>query len=108
MLALLFNGSLALSQDVYFESASLYPFLKATWKPDGAQFATFGVAAGRPDQAVVEIWRDNDGLRLLTLDHFLLMVEPGQYFLDPNAIISDVYWSDDGETIATIAYTYNH
>ena len=107
-LLLLLNSPLALAQDIYFGEASHSAILQAIWKPDGTQFATFAASASRPNHVAVEIWRDTDGLRLLTLDHFLLMVEPGQLFLDSRASISDVYWSNNGNTITTVAYTYNH
>ena len=107
-LLLLLNSQFGASTGHLLRRSFAFGDLQAIWKPDGTQFATFAASASRPNHVAVEIWRDTDGLRLLTLDHFLLMVEPGQLFLDSRASISDVYWSNNGNTITTVAYTYNH
>ena len=76
--------------------------VQAIWKPDGSQFATWG------NSPYVEIWRDSDGLRLMVLNHVALMdICPGCKFIDPNAFVSNLRWSDDGETITTVAHTHN-
>ena len=64
ILLLALNGAGTSALDTYY-GAHHNELISAVWKPDGTQFATFGVSAGRPDQAIVTVWRDNDGLRLL-------------------------------------------
>ena len=108
LLLLLVYGASAHSQNIYFGDVAHAGLLSGIWKSDGTQFATWANHSSGPDQAVVSVWRDSDGLRLFTLDHFFLMVMPGQLFLEPRASISDVHWSDGAETITTVAHTYNY
>ena len=73
----------------------------ALWSDDGTQIMTWGASP------YVYVWRDSDGLLLLELDHSSLMgMAPDQQFAGPH-FISNVHWSEDGETIVTHAYPQN-
>ena len=69
------------------------------WRADGEQFATWGTSP------YVYVWRDHDGLRLMELDHRRIMrVASDHDFVMPNAFISDVRWSGNGQVIVTRAH----
>ena len=79
------------AQEIRFDDKRLPGIVQAIWKPDGSHFATWG------NSPYVEIWRDSDGLRFMVLNHVALMdICPGCKFIDPNAFVSNLRWSDDG------------
>lgn len=93
------NAAGAFALDSYYD-AHRNKIISAAWKPDGTQFATWRTHGF---DVLVEIWRESDGLRLIVLDH------AGAPGIDafPNALISEIYWSDDEETITTVIHTHN-
>jgi len=94
---LMLNVSFAFAKDIYGPEHK--GMNRALWSADGEQFVTWGWSP------YVYVWRDSDGLLLLELDHRPIMTwAPDQYFVAPNAYISDVHWSEDGELILTRAY----
>ena len=99
ILLLLLYSAVAHARDTYFDGHR-NDILSAVWKPDGAQFATWHTVGY---DVYVDIWRVSDGLRLMVLDHGLAR----GILAYPNAHISEVYWSDDGETITTVIHTRN-
>ncbi|MCY4063893.1 MAG: hypothetical protein OXG53_16090 [Chloroflexi bacterium] len=99
ILLILLNCAASHGLDTYYH-AHRNDILSGVWKPDGTQFATWHTNGF---DTSVEIWRESDGLRLIVLNHAGV---PG---IDafPNALISEVYWSDDEETITTTIHTHN-
>lgn len=96
ILLLVLNGAGTFALDTYYD-AHHNEIISAVWNPDGTQFATWH------NDAYVEIWRESDGLRLMILNHGLQL----GILVYPNAFISEVYWSHDGETITTVIHTRN-
>ena len=102
LVLVLLSAAVSLAQETRFDDKRLPGIVQAIWKPDGSRFATWG------NSPYVGIWRTIDGLRLMVLNHVALMdICPGCKFIDPNAFVSNLKWSDDGETITTVAHTHN-
>ena len=96
---LLLMGAAGHAQDTYYD-AHYNEIISAVWKPDGSQFATWQTNGY---DSHVRVWRESDGLRLMVLDHGLAR---GILAL-PGAFISEVFWSDAGDTITTVIHTRN-
>lgn len=89
--------SFAVAKDIYGPDHT--GMNRALWSADGEQFATWGRST------FVYVWRDSDGLLLLELDHRAIMsLSQDQIVVAPNAFVSDVHWSEDGELILTRAH----
>lgn len=94
---LMLNLSFAFAQDVYGPAHD--GMHRALWSDDGEQIATWGRSP------YVYVWQDSDGLLLLELDHRPIMSLASDYYLvAPDAFVSDVHWSEDGELILTRAH----
>ena len=101
LVLVLLSAAVSLAQ----ENASMTSDFRALCKRSGNPMARNYMLPGARVH-MYEIWRDHDGLRLMVLNHVALMdLCPGVSLSTPDAFVSWVRWSDDGETITTVAHT---
>ena len=93
------------AQDIrYGDAVSSSYTNRAIWKPDGSQFATWDDLGG----PYVYVWQASDGSRSFLLNTAMQMdAATGEIFYEYIQFVADVYWSNDGKTIRTVAHTAN-